>query len=143
LAAAAFLGGQSRLKAGCGQNCPPSNCKLTHYRNVSPGKLPPEAEIVAAVPPDLRRPVASHNDRRRANRIHGVRVSRPAHDNAESNGSLCLMRVHCQHAQQRDGEKSDFLEAVFRLACRCPTSGMSVEDRKPLWNHRLRLGPIG
>ena len=23
LAAAAFLGGQSRLKAGCGQNCPP------------------------------------------------------------------------------------------------------------------------
>jgi hypothetical protein len=31
VAAAAFLGGQSRLKAGCGQNCPPSNCKLTHY----------------------------------------------------------------------------------------------------------------
>ena len=31
MAAAAFLGGQSRLKAGCGQNCPPSNCKLTHY----------------------------------------------------------------------------------------------------------------
>src|ERR1035438_3009239 len=25
LAAAAFSGGQSRLKAGCGQNCPPSN----------------------------------------------------------------------------------------------------------------------
>jgi len=23
LAAAVFLGGQSRLKAGCGQNCPP------------------------------------------------------------------------------------------------------------------------
>jgi hypothetical protein len=29
LAAAAFLGGQSRLKAGCGQNCPPSiQCKI-------------------------------------------------------------------------------------------------------------------
>ena len=31
MAAAAFLGGQSRLKAGCGQNCPPSNCKLAHF----------------------------------------------------------------------------------------------------------------
>ncbi len=29
-------GGQSRLKAGCGQNCPPSNCKLTHYRKSDP-----------------------------------------------------------------------------------------------------------
>ena len=26
-----LLGGQSRLKAGCGQNCPPSKSKLTHY----------------------------------------------------------------------------------------------------------------
>jgi hypothetical protein len=35
LAAAAFLGGQSRLKAGCGHNCPPHKpCqpKLTHYQ---------------------------------------------------------------------------------------------------------------
>ena len=29
MAAAAFLGGQSRLKAGCGQNCPPSKIQ-TH-----------------------------------------------------------------------------------------------------------------
>jgi hypothetical protein len=35
LAAAAFLGGQSRLKAGCGQDCPPSNCKLACRSAVS------------------------------------------------------------------------------------------------------------
>jgi hypothetical protein len=28
LAAAAFLGGQSRLKAGCGQNCPPHKVQV-------------------------------------------------------------------------------------------------------------------
>ena len=35
-----LLGGQSRLKAGCGQNCPPSNCKLTHYPEVAQKIVP-------------------------------------------------------------------------------------------------------
>jgi len=34
LAAGRLLGGQSRLKAGCGQNCPPHQTKLTHYPSV-------------------------------------------------------------------------------------------------------------
>jgi signal transduction histidine kinase/type II secretory pathway pseudopilin PulG len=40
LAAAAFLGGQSRLKAGCGQDCPPSKdgfrpCTTSHESNIA------------------------------------------------------------------------------------------------------------
>jgi len=31
-----LLGGQSRLKAGCGQNCPPSKGKRTHYPAIGP-----------------------------------------------------------------------------------------------------------
>src|SRR5580658_3593336 len=34
LAAGRLLGGQSRLKAGCGQNCPPHKTKLTHYQGL-------------------------------------------------------------------------------------------------------------
>jgi hypothetical protein len=31
-----LLGGQSRLKAGCGQNCPPHKTRLTHHRSAFP-----------------------------------------------------------------------------------------------------------
>jgi len=90
-------------------------------------RLPPVAMIIAVVAAPVRvvavpvaaefmpHPGAFHNDRRRIHRIRGVRVRRLAHHNSESHGSLCLMRGHCQHAQQRDYGKSDFLEHLFAL----------------------------
>jgi hypothetical protein len=69
--------------------------------------------IPAKVAPDPSAIRISHHGRRRVDRIHGVGVSRPSYDNADSYSSLRRMRSHCQHAQQGDCRKSDFLKHLF------------------------------
>ena len=85
--------------------------------SMSDPPLPPEAAVtVAAVPVAaefMPHPGAFHDDRRRTDRIRGIRVSRPSAHNADSDGSLCLVWGHCQHAQQRDYGKSDFFQHLF------------------------------
>ena len=48
-------GGQSRLKAGCGQNCPPSKSKLTHYRQLRPARIIEDEDELEQLKKKLRR----------------------------------------------------------------------------------------
>jgi hypothetical protein len=95
---------------------------VRRFRMYDARRLPPEAEIAPAIPPEVmphkracyhdRRGNYGHS-RRAAYRIRGICVSRRSHHNADSHGGVCLMRGHCQHAQQRDYGKSDFLKHLF------------------------------
>jgi iron(III)-enterobactin esterase len=95
-----LLGGQSRLKAGCGQNCPPHKTKLTYCRLLSiaclihcmAGVVPAMAQASAAAPP--ARPAPPTRDPHTPGYVAAKELPDGANAPAKSDGNFILGPTH-------------------------------------------------